>query len=198
MLTQLAGFTDTVHDAQRTFRALLDAFAKPGVCQTTVALIPPNGLEISCAAACLTLLDLETVVWLQPGLSEEVRSWLIFHTGCRFTQRPKAADFAVIWDVMTAPALAEFSWGTAEYPEASTSLLVQLPGLSEGEPATLRGPGLLHQLEVTLPLGTNFWQQRQTMLDDYPLGVDCWCFAQDQVVGLPRTTKQDLLSGGGA
>ncbi|MEM1254732.1 MAG: phosphonate C-P lyase system protein PhnH [Cyanobacteria bacterium P01_H01_bin.21] len=189
MVTQLTGFTDTVHDAQRTFRALLDALARPGIFQSTVSLTSPTGLEPSCAAACLTLLDLETVVWLQPGLSEDVRSWLVFHTGCRFTHSPQAADFALIWDVTTAPALADFSWGTAEYPEASTSLLIQLAGLSVGKSVVLQGPGILHQIEVSLPLRSEFWQQWQTMTLEYPLGLDCWCFAQNQVMGLPRTAK---------
>ena len=152
-------------------------------------MAPPTGLEPSCAAACLTLLDLETVVWLQPGLSEDVRLWLVFHAGCRFTHSPQAADFALIWDVTTAPALTDFSWGPAECPKASTSLLIQLVGLSGGESVVLQGPGILHQIEVSLPLRSEFWQQWQAMSAEYPLGLDCWCFVQNRVVGLPRTAK---------
>ncbi|ESA35567.1 phosphonate c-p lyase system protein [Leptolyngbya sp. Heron Island J] len=189
MVTQLTGFTDAVHDAQKTFRALLDALARPGMVKTTVATTPPTGLEPSCAAACLTLLDLETRVWLQPGFSEAVRSWLVFHTGCRFTDVPRAADFAVIWQLATAPDLAEFSWGTAEYPEASTSLLIQLPELTGGVPVTLQGPGILQNIDVSLPLPTTVWQRWQTMTAEYPLGLDCWYFAQNQLIGLPRTAK---------
>lgn len=189
MVTQLTGFTDAVHDAQKTFRVLLDALARPGMLQTTVALVPPTGLEPSCAAACLTLLDLETKVWLQPGLSEEVRSWLVFHTGCRFTDVPHMADFAVIWQLTTAPDLAEFSWGTAEYPEASTSLLIQLPELTGGTVVTLQGPGILQDIDVSLPLPVAVWQRWQMMTEEYPLGLDCWYFAQNQVIGLPRTAK---------
>ena len=76
MLTQLPGFADPVHDSQQTFRALLDALAQPGLYQTTVAVAPPAGLTPSCAAAALTLLDLETTVWLQPGLPQAVPDWL--------------------------------------------------------------------------------------------------------------------------
>ena len=189
MVTQLTGFTNTIHDAQLTFRALLDALTRPGTVQTTVALAPPTGLEPSCAAACLTLLDLETRVWLQPGFSEAVRSWLVFHTGCRFTDVPHTADFAVIWQLATAPDFAKFSWGTAEYPEASTSLLIQLPELTGGAAVTLQGPGIFHDVSVNLPLPVTVWQQWQTMTEEYPLGLDCWYFAQNQVVGLPRTAK---------
>lgn len=189
MLTQLPSFKDPVHDAQQTFRALLDALARPGIPQATAELTVPEGLTPSCAAACLTLLDLETMMWLQPGLPEVARSWLLFHTGCRFVPHPQAADFALIWDIETVPSLFDFSWGTAEFPEASTSLLIQLPALWGGNPVTLCGPGILDVITVVAPLPVEFWQQWQEMTADYPLGVDSWCFAGDQVLGLPRTAR---------
>ncbi|MEM8612499.1 MAG: phosphonate C-P lyase system protein PhnH [Cyanobacteria bacterium P01_H01_bin.105] len=189
MVTQLPGFTDTVHDAQITFRALLNALARPGIIQTTVSPSHPAGLEPGCAAACLALLDLETVVWLQPGFTEDIRPWLVFHTGCRFTENPQSANFALIKDINSALKLSEFSWGTGEYPESSTSLLLQLSGLTGGENVILQGPGILDTIETDLPLSSIFWQQWEAMAVEYPLGLDCWFFSQNQVVGLPRTAK---------
>lgn len=189
LTTQLPGFKDTVHDAQQTFRALLDALARPGIRQTTASLTPPEGLNPGCAAACLTLLDLEATVWLQSGISESVRSWLLFHTGCRFTAQPQTADFAVIDQIETMPRLEEFNWGTAAYPEASTSLLIQLPALEGTGSATLQGPGILDTIALQTPLGADFWQQWQAMTANYPLGLDAWCFADRQVLGLPRTAR---------
>jgi alpha-D-ribose 1-methylphosphonate 5-triphosphate synthase subunit PhnH len=187
--TQLPSFKDPVHDAQQTFRSLLDALARPGIPQTTAPLEPPEGLKPSCAAACLTLLDLEATVWLQPGISESVQSWLLFHTGCRFTAQPQTADFAVIDDIETMPKLDEFNWGTAEYPESSTSLLIQLPVLQGTGSTALQGPGILDTITIQAPLLTDFWQQWQEMTANYPLGLDAWCFADQQVLGLPRTAQ---------
>ena len=189
MITTLPAFKDPVHDAQRTFRALLDAMARPGIPQTTATLTPPDELSSSCAAACLTLLDLETVVWLQPGLSEAVHAWLTFHTNCRFTSAPQTADFALIWDIATAPSLVAFHQGTPEYPEASTSLFIQLPALAGGTAMRLEGPGILNSIVLNLPFAQNFWTQWQAMTANYPLGVDGWCFAHNQVLGLPRTAR---------
>ena len=189
MLTRLPGFKDPVHDAQQTFRALLDALARPGIPQTTAVLTPPPKLFPSCAAACLTLLDLETTLWLQPGIPEAVKSWLLFHTSCQFTTHPQAANFALIWDIATAPSLDTFQLGTPEYPEASTSLFIQLPALQEGPPMALQGPGMLNTLTINLPLPLEFWQQWQQMTAHYPLGIDSWCFAKDYVLGLPRTVR---------
>lgn len=187
MLTQLPGFQDPVHDAQRTFRSLLAALARPSIPQQTASLTPPQGLEPACAAACLTLLDLETTVWLQPGIAASVRDWLLFHTGCQFTDQPAAATFALIADPTTAPPLDAYSWGTPEYPEASTSLLIQVPALTGGSPRHLLGPGILERVAIALPLPDAFWEQWQAMTQAYPLGLDVWCFHHRDLVGLPRT-----------
>ena len=185
----LPGFSDPVHDSQRTFRALLDALARPGIIQSTPSLTAPSELTSSCASACLTLLDLETSVWLQPCLPESVRSWLLFHTGCRFTTDPNTADFAIIVDVESAPDLDQFGYGTPEYPEASTSLLMQIPSMEGGPEVTLKGPGILEEIAIAPPLAAEFWQQWQEMTPEYPLGLDIWFFADEQILGLPRTSR---------
>ncbi|MDB9529043.1 phosphonate C-P lyase system protein PhnH [Oscillatoria sp. CS-180] len=190
MLTQLPGFQDSVHDSQQTFRALLNALARPGVPQAiTAAMTPPAGLVPSCAAAALTLIDLETVVWLQPEIAPSVRGWLLFHTGCRFTNVLREADFAFIPEVTSLPDLRTFCWGSPEYPEASTTLFLQCASLSGGVPTTLQGPGIQTTIRVDLPLPDRFWQQWQVMTTHYPLGLDIWCFSEHQVLGLPRTAQ---------
>jgi alpha-D-ribose 1-methylphosphonate 5-triphosphate synthase subunit PhnH len=134
-------------------------------------------------------MDLETALWLQPGLSEVAKSWLLFHTGCCITRCPEEADFAVIIDSETMPRLDEFKWGTAEYPEASTSLLIQLPSLQAGYSVTLQGPGILGAIALQTALSQDFWQQWHAMANHYPLGLDAWCFDEQQVLGLPRTAQ---------
>lgn len=189
MLTQLPGFPDPVHDAQQTFRALLTALSRPGIAQATATLQPPAGLTPSCAATTLTLFDLETTVWLQPGLSKAVQGWLLFHTGCQFTDQSQAADFALIGDPATMPPLTSFNWGTPEYPEASTSLLIQCAALTGGDSVQLTGPGICGDITVDFVLSPAFWQQWQTMTTHFPLGVDAWCLSDHHVVGLPRTAR---------
>ncbi|MEO1621308.1 MAG: phosphonate C-P lyase system protein PhnH [Cyanobacteria bacterium J06632_3] len=186
--TTLPGFQDAVHDAQRTFRSLLEALAHPGqVYRPEVNITPPPGLTVACAAACLTLMDLETVVWLSPSLNSAVKDWLRFHTGCRFTQEPNNATFAVIDNISTDFRLADFNWGSAEDPEQSTTLLIQVEDLTSGDVKTLKGPGILEQASFSPNLSATFWQQWGKNNAAYPLGVDCFLFTQDSVVGLPRT-----------
>jgi alpha-D-ribose 1-methylphosphonate 5-triphosphate synthase subunit PhnH len=190
MITQLPGFGDPVDDAQQTFRALLNALSHPGRLHTlSTPLTPPGGLTPACGAACLTLLDLETWVWLSPAFQTDVKAWLQFHTGCRFTPDPQSANFAILPDMDAKFSLNHFNMGTAEQPEQSTTLFIQLQTLIGGKPVLLKGPGIQDQQGIDLPLPDDFWQEWQQNTQNYPLGIDIFFVSQNQVMGLPRTTQ---------
>ncbi|PZO13942.1 MAG: phosphonate C-P lyase system protein PhnH [Leptolyngbya foveolarum] len=192
MTTTLPGFRDPVHDAQQTFRGLLEALAHPGQAYTlNLTFSSPEGLTPICAAACLTLLDLETTVWLQPSLPATVKDWLCFHTGCRFTDNPELATFAVIGDAFSQPELRAFNWGSAEDPEQSTTLLIQVNSFTSGVVQQLSGAGVLGSMSFAPSLPETFWTQRRS--DAYPQGVDCFLLSQQSVVGLPRTVRSSQL-----
>jgi alpha-D-ribose 1-methylphosphonate 5-triphosphate synthase subunit PhnH len=188
---QLPGFKNPVHDAQTTFRNLLEALANPGNQHQITALVEaPVWLNPACAAACLTLFDLETQVWLQPTLEAEVKNWLLFHSGCGFTDEPQKADFAIINNCHLMPSLSAFNQGTDEEPEASTTLLIQIENLKAGVPVNLSGPGIEKTRSLTVHgLSSAFWEDLTNNIHNYPLGVDIFLFTTNTVVGLPRTTR---------
>ena len=198
MIVELPGFQDLIHDSQSTFKTLLDALSRPGeVKEIKVKLISTPrsniSLNVGCAAACLTLFDLETQIWLQPGLDEKIKNWLMFHTGCRFTEDTSLADFAVIWDIENMPDLSQFKQGTPVYPEDSTTLLITV-GAKGFSPSldrlpTLTGAGIDEQITMPIALPDPFWQQWQKSNDSYPQGVDIYFFTGNKVIGLPRTSK---------
>ncbi|MEH1864614.1 MAG: phosphonate C-P lyase system protein PhnH [Nostoc sp.] len=193
IVTYLPSFRDSIHDAQRTFRALLDANARPGIAyQITAEMSVPLGLTAACGAACLTLLDLDVVVWLQPSFADQVRAWLLFHTGCRFTQYPEEADFALIQDLAGLTELSIFNWGTGEKPEASTTLLVQVESFEMGQPVMLTGPGILDQQATSPTLPRHFWDFWMQNHQAYPQGIDVFLFTRYAVMGLPRTAKPEV------
>jgi alpha-D-ribose 1-methylphosphonate 5-triphosphate synthase subunit PhnH len=58
------GFENPVLGPQQTFRAILEAMAKPGIpVKIKSRLYFPEGLNTASAAVCLTLFDNETPLW---------------------------------------------------------------------------------------------------------------------------------------
>ncbi len=188
MVTTYPGFRDTVHDAQQSFRTLLGAMAHPGrLYSMTAELTPPMGLMPATAATCLTLLDLDVSVWLQPGWHRSVRPWLLFHTGCRMVEDGAIAHVALMHTWKPDTSLTQFFPGTPEDPEQSTTLLIQLADLHNGTQYDLSGPGVPTSQLVAPHLPSAFWDNWQTNRHTYPLGVDAFLFHHDRVIGLPRS-----------
>ena len=123
------GFADPVFDSQTVFRTLMQAMACPGTCQplqTSVAAPAPLGA--TAAAAALTLCDHDTPLWLDANLSAArgVVVWLAFHTGAPVTPRPADAHFALVSSPSELIALEDFAQGSQEYPDRSTTLILQV------------------------------------------------------------------------
>jgi len=199
----LPGFSDAVHDAQQTFRSLLSALAEPGKIESlNLKLELPGGIDLASAAACFALLDLETKLWISPSGSDDLHRWIQFHTGCRWANQPEQADFALVLNPAELPAFSRFRWGTPEEPERSTMLLLQVESLEQGshardaqdaqDAATLHGPGILGQRQVSPAVPAQFWQDWQQNQANYPLGIDAYLFCGAQLMGLPRSTKAEL------
>jgi phosphonate C-P lyase system protein PhnH len=133
--TQVAlspGFLEPVLDAQAAFRATLDALSRPGRIEVlTLRLNPPAGVDAATAAACLTLLDGDTPVWLAPhAAANRAAAWIAFHTGAPVVSAAADAAFAVVLDAASLPALDGFDWGTDEEPQRGATLIVQVPALA--------------------------------------------------------------------
>jgi alpha-D-ribose 1-methylphosphonate 5-triphosphate synthase subunit PhnH len=186
------GFTDPVHDAQGTFRAVLDALARPGLPRPLVAdLAPPAPLTPELAAVALTLTDPDTPVWLDAALAgcPDVAAYLRFHTGAPLTGDPARAAFALVREPARCPPLARFAPGTPAYPDTATTLVLALDAITPGEGFRLAGPGIRGDARVApAPLPAGFVGQLAENRADFPLGVDLILTAPGRVAGLPRST----------
>ena len=186
------GFADPTRDSQAVFRRVMDAVARPGTIQDlSFAPEPPAGLGRAAAAVALTLFDFETLVWLDPELrTGPAADWLRFHCACPFTDNPGEAAFAIVVDAQACPPLSSFNPGDAKYPDRSTTLIVQVPGLVGGRCATLEGPGIKGRTSLA-PAGLEpgFWTQVQANHARFQFGVDLIFAAGDLVAGLPRSTR---------
>ncbi len=187
-----AGFSDPVFESQAAFRALLAALSEPGLIrQVAPGFAAPDGLEPATAIALLTLADYETPIWLPPALRDgPAGAWLRFHCGAALVESPAAAVFAVIDGAASAPALSEFNPGTDQFPDRSTTVLVQCDALMGGNAIALAGPGIPGTREIA-PSGlrAGFRAELAANSKIYPLGVDLILSQGEAVIGLPRSTQ---------
>ncbi|MDP3617910.1 MAG: phosphonate C-P lyase system protein PhnH [Rhodoferax sp.] len=195
MQTLAAGLVDGVHESQQTFRALLEALARPGQTRLIGPALPGVALGGALARLLLCLSDDETPVWWQQAHAG-LQQWLRFHTGATLTQQPALAAFAVLTDVSQGLVLADFAVGTAESPEFSGTLLIELPSLTGGPALEWRGPGIQELQRVALQgLPADFWTQWQANHAAFPQGVDIVFTCGELALGLPRTTRVRRLEG---
>lgn len=187
-----AGFADPVHDAQRTFRALMAALAEPARPVPLVApLAPPAPLTAELAAVALALADYETPLWLDAPLAAapQVGAFLRFHTGAPVVDDPAAARFALIGDPEALPDFSRFAQGEPDYPDRSATLVLAVQRFSDG-PLTVFGPGIAGRRGFgAAPLPGDFAARLQANGTLHPLGVDLILCAPGAVAGLPRTTR---------
>ncbi|SEL21168.1 alpha-D-ribose 1-methylphosphonate 5-triphosphate synthase subunit PhnH [Bosea lupini] len=187
-----AGFADPVFQSQGAFRALLAALSEPGLaCDLGDAIVPPAGLEAATAVALLTLADYETPIWLPAALRDgPAGAWLRFHCGTALVDDPARAAFVMIDGAAPEPRLAAFNAGDDQFPDRSTTVLIQCAGFEGGEAVTLEGPGIAGQRSIA-PIGLRpgFWAEVEDNAAVYPLGVDLLLVHGAQVLGLPRSTQ---------
>lgn len=177
------GFADPAVEAAQAFRAIMRAMARPGTIETATGLMPPPPLSAAAGAVLLTLCDAETPLYLAGALNNEaVRAWITFHTGAPLRDAARCSFALGAWDALIP--LSDYPVGTAEYPDRSATLIVEMTDLvSQG--ATLRGPGIETQAYLSLPETEAFRCNRA----QFPLGLDFILTSGDRLAGLPRTTR---------
>src|SRR5712672_876218 len=197
MMTMVAGlstgFADGVVSAHSTFRSVMDAMARPGSVQKIVAAVgTPWPLMPGTAAIALTLFDHDTPIWLDRRMSEkpEVANWLKFHSGATVVTDPAASGFAVVVDGGALPDLDRFSFGTPEYPDRSTTLILQVESLTEGCEYELRGPGINGAVVLRARIEpSNLFERLAVNAALFPRGIDVVLVCDDEIVAIPRTTR---------
>lgn len=193
MQTLARSFADPVIASQQTFRTVMDVMARPGrIARLSPDIEPPPPLCRAAGAIALTLVDFETKVWLDAPLtaSPEVARWLRFHAGAPITPSGRDAAFAFVSDARALPSFAEFSAGTPEYPDRSTTLIVEVESLTQGTPLRLTGPGIAGAARLApSSLPADFavrWESNRAL---FPCGVDVILVAGDSVAALPRSAR---------
>lgn len=195
-------FQDAVHDSQQCFRLLLKAMSEPG---KVVTLNRCDGFGSMMSAAAQTLLsmaDNATPIWLSETFKADhaVTENIKFHIGAPLVDQTQQASFAVIseqdlmdldWSELT------FNLGNEEYPDTSTTVIVELDSFGAGTELELSGPGIKTTQTTSisgLPADFIAYLEVRQRLVKFPLGVDFIFVANQQVLCLPRTTKVEMMT----
>jgi alpha-D-ribose 1-methylphosphonate 5-triphosphate synthase subunit PhnH len=191
MLT--AAFADPVFSAQATFRAILNAMARPGSLQPLgVALSPPPPLNKGAAAVAVTLCDRDTPVWLDAELraSASVCEWLAFHCGCPLADDPSTAVFAFAGRPAKVPGFETFNIGTPDYPDRSTTIVLQVDTLCSEKGLVLSGPGIRDRSTLNAaPLPGDMCDRLARNRSLFPQGIDLILATHDAIAALPRALR---------
>lgn len=200
---QTPGFAHPVDDAQRVFRAALEALARPTLAQQVDPQVsPPAPLGPTAGALVLTLCDEHTPVWLDASLRRagEVESWVRFHTGARIVDDPADALFCVASCPSAVPELDDLRQGTDEEPHLSATVIIDAAdarpsGAFAATGLVATGPGVNGEatwdgagLPGSRPGARGFLEAWAANNRRFPRGVDLLLAGDGEVRGLPRTT----------
>jgi alpha-D-ribose 1-methylphosphonate 5-triphosphate synthase subunit PhnH len=199
-ITELpAGFADKVLSAQTTFRSVMDAMARPGtVRRVTAGVGTPSSLMRGTAAIALTLFDHDTPIWLAGGMAAtpDIAKWLKFHSGAPVIADCSVCSFALVGHGSELPVFDRFSLGSNEYPDRSTTLILQVESLTDGRVYELCGPGIDGTAILQASIAPDDWFERLAINATlFPRGLDVVLVHDDAVVAIPRTTR--LVAKGG-
>src|SRR5260370_30135874 len=144
------------------------------------------------AAIALTLFDHDTPIWLDTRMSQTpaVAKWLKFHTGAPVITDSSIASFALIGDAPGLPALERFAFGSNEYPDRCTTLILQVESLTQGPAIELRGPGIdgVTVLQAAIQ-PTDLFERLAINQALFPRGIAAMLVHDAPIVPHPRPTR---------
>lgn len=181
----------TAFASQAAFRALMDCMARPGEIKTLGGIDAPAPLAPATAALVQSLADYESPVWLDAAFTTvpAIADWIRFHTGAPIVSEPRDAAFALVADPLALPGFMQFAQGSEEYPDRTTTLIVQVERFA-GPALVLRGPGIktVHAFAAE-PLPDDMAQRLRDNRELFPRGIDLVFVAGERIAALPRSVR---------
>lgn len=180
------------------FRVMLRAMSRPGAPvefdpRHLTELAAPGPMSGAAAAVLVTLADADAPVWLGPSRrTPEIEGYLRFRCGATLLDDPQAAAFA--YGTWRDVAEATLAIGSPEYPDRSTTVLLDVEDFENGPAARLSGPGLAEPARLAVGgVDREFWDWCARNAALFPLGVDTLLCAGDRIVGLPRSARPERM-----
>lgn len=177
------GFGDAPIQSAQAFRKIMNVMAKPGLIEELSFASPPAKLSPAAGTLLLTLCDAQTPIYLAGEYDNSaIKEWIMFHCNAPFSNAENCMFALGSWEGLRP--VTQYKIGTAEYPDRSATLIVEVEELSSNG-YKLSGPGIKETNQLSLPSLEAF--QKNALL--FPLGLDFYFSSGDKLAALPRTTK---------
>lgn len=176
---------------QTAFRTLMECMARPGEIKKLAGIDAPAPFAPATAALVQSLADYESPIWLDESFasSPAVADWIRFHTGAPIVADPRDAAFALVARSAALSGFDQFAQGSDEYPDRSTSLIVQIERFA-GPEITIEGPGIRNSRRFAAePLPDDFAARLRSNRDLFPRGTDLVLVAGREIAALPRSVR---------
>lgn len=187
---------DQVHDAQKHFRLLTDAFSRPGkiVQLNDTDIKSPANLNVASALVGFSLLN-NDVSFFSAKNQEEINQFFLVNCAC-YPSTPEKAEFIFINGDTPVSYIEAASEGEPEYPETGANIIADVVKICasnfEGAIAIeISGPGVKGKNRVYIKgISINILECLQEKNSEFPLGVDTIITdTQGNLVALPRSAK---------
>lgn len=178
--------------AAHAFRAILRSFSTPAV-PVFIAAVDDAPLPLlpAAASALLTLADYQTPIWLSPDLNVDiVRKYLRFHTGAAIVANAMEAVFVLSNVSEVDTFTSQLNLGSHEYPDRSTTVILQVSGFARGHTVSVSGPGLKEPVQLSVEgVSRGMWQHMQKNSSYFPVGNDFMFASAKEIMALPRSQQ---------
>ncbi|MGV3553350.1 phosphonate C-P lyase system protein PhnH [Rhizobium sp.] len=165
-----------------TFEEMMWALSRPGLIRN----LPVAGL----ASVAESLLDNECSFH---AIDDAAFAMEISRMGARSASLPDAQYvFGALDTASGVSALSELRVGSLSYPDDGATLFASAR-LGFGTGLRLTGPGVKDSISIAIDgIDPSFWSLREKLIR-YPLGFDLFLVDGNQIVGIPRSTKLEVL-----
>jgi len=155
----------------------------------------PEGVSAAATAVLLSLVDFSTPLWIDPCLAHTgIQGHIGFHAGAPMARHSENCLFALIARNVDEIKLSRFMPGTPEYPDRSTTVIIEVDGFDVPPAVRLTGPGIeTSTMFGAGPLPKDFWAELVSNAAMFPLGIDVILTAPDAIVAIPRSTQIEVL-----
>ncbi|ENY99939.1 phosphonate C-P lyase system protein PhnH [Clostridium thermobutyricum] len=187
---------ETIHFIQESYRKLLNTMARPGVIEKLEDNFSKecNWIDFLFGTYSIMkmLLDTETsfnIFSLEENKNENIINGL---TGAKIKDTNESDFIFVSLDKREniKEAIKNANIGDLINPEKGATIFIEVKDINKGIKVKLKGPGILGEKNIFLPLESSLIHMRNEKVSEYPTGIDLvFIDKEGNILSIPRTTK---------